>query len=333
MTWLRKTTVLLALGILAAISVWAAPMTLKMADGSSLSGEVNTYTDRGLVIRMADGQFQTISWGRISTESLVELRDKARNARDREQVEPFLPFGDTGPKEAKKVMLSDPERPSRPTGATGILGIFGSGVGLFLVFAVYAASFYAAYEVAFYKKHSMGIAMGGAAVLPIIAPIVLYFAPPSAFGAKPADTLDDEPEMSNLSLDLEGTRLEAQQDQIKHSETNQRKRGNTAATTKAEAASTNAGPTAVLQIFERGKVVFNRRFFETKLGPFLKTVPPPEAEGKQMVFETHRGVFIGKKLSAIEQSHLDLIVDAGGASSVEKIPFIEIQSARIEKVG
>ena len=82
MTWMRKTTVLLALGIIAAFSAGAEPISLKMADGSTASGDVNTYTDRGLVVRMADGNFKTIAWGKISQESLVELRDSVEVPRE-----------------------------------------------------------------------------------------------------------------------------------------------------------------------------------------------------------------------------------------------------------
>ena len=333
MTWMRKITAALALGIIVAFSAVAAPITLKMADGSSLSGDVNTYTDRGLVIKGADGNFQTVSWGKISLQSLVELRDKARNARDREQVEPFLPFGDTGATEVKRIMLTDLEHPSRPAGATGLLGMFGSGLGLFLLVIVYGASLYAAYEIAVYRRLAMGTAMGGAAILPVIAPVVLFFAPASMFAAKRTEEFDEGEELSGLSLDLKGTRLEAQQDQIQHSETNQRRRGNTGHTSKSDKKAPPASVPTILSVFERGKVVFNRRFFETKLGPFLKTVPGPEATGKQLVFETHRGVFIGTKVSTIEQTYLELFVDAGNASAVERIPFIEVQSVRIESVG
>ena len=333
MTWMRKLTAFLALGIFVACSAVAAPITLKMADGNSVSGDVNTYTDRGLVIRMADGNFQTISWGKISIESLTELRDKARTARDREQVEPFLPFNDTGPKGLPKVLLADPERPARPAGTTGLLGMFGSGVGLFLIFLAYAASLYATYEIAFYRRLSMGIAMGGAAVLPFIAPIVFFFAPEGMFAAKRSEELEEEEDTSGLSLDLKGTSLEAHQDQIQHSETNQRRRGNTGNTSKSSKKAAPSNVPTILSVFERGKVVFNRRFFETKLGPFLKTVPGPDATGKQLVFETHRGVFVGTKVSTIEQTYLDLFVDAGNASAVERIPFIEIQSVRIESLA
>ncbi len=333
MTWMRKTTVLLALGIIAAFSAGAEPISLKMADGSTTSGDVNTYTDRGLVVRMADGNFQTIAWGKISQESLVELRDKARNARDREQVEPFLPFGDTGPKDVKKVLLTDPERPSRPTGTTGLFGMFGSGLGLFLLFVAYCANLFATYEIAIYRRLSLGIALGGAAVLPIVAPIVFFLAPPSMFGSRRSELIEDGEENSSLSLDLKGTRLEAQEDQIQHSETNQRRRGNTGNTSKSDKQTPPASVPTILSVFERGKVVFNRRFFETKLGPFLKTVPASDAVGKQLVFDTHRGVFIGTKVSMIEQTYLELFVDAGNASAVERIPFIEIQSVRIEQLA
>lgn len=329
---MRKTTASIALGIIMAFSAIAAPVTLKMADGSSLSGDVNTYTDRGLVIRAADGNFQTVAWGRISLQSLIELRDKSKTARDREQVEPFLPFGDTGGTEVKRIMLSDPERPSRPTGATGLFGMFGSGLGLFLLAIVYGASLYATYEIAVYRRLAMATAMGGAALLPVIAPIAFFFAPASMFAAKRTEGLDEEEEISGLSLDLKGTRLEAQEDQIQHSETNQRRRGNTGNTSKSTKKTTSSNVPTILSVFERGKVVFNRRFFETKLGPFLKTVPGPEAADKQLVFETHRGVFIGTKVSTIEQTYLELFVDAGVASAVERIPFIEIQSVRIESI-
>jgi hypothetical protein len=363
MTWLRNITALLAFSLFVTFAASTSAVTVRMVDGTLVSGDVNAYSDRGLILKMADGTFQTFPWAKITTEALAELRKEARLPRERENIDPFLPFNDPGPTKTERVLLKDPERPSRPTGATGLFGLLGSGIGFFLLVLLYAANLGAAYEVAIYRKHPTGIALGGAAILPVIAPFVLYFGPESWFrGNKPAYD-DNGVEASNLTLDLGGTRFEGHEDEIKHSATNQRRRGNTGQTTqtsRTEQAEQPAQPQqparqeqtsqttskpkpklklepqgvpTVLNVFERGKVVFNRRFFETKLGPFLKVVPPAEAEGKQIVFETHRGVFVGTKLSAIEQTHIDLFVDAGGASSVEKIPFIEIQSVRIEQLG
>ena len=98
------------------------------------------------------------------------------------------------------------------------------------------------------------------------------------------------------------------------------------------AAAAQAEATAAQQrvtSYKRGQVIFNRRFIETKLAPFLKTVPSEADQDLVVYINSARGEFIGKRISRLTQTELVLLTFKEDVTADEVIPFNEISEIQI----
>ena len=137
--------------------------------------------------------------------------------------------------------------------------MFRSPLGLLLFVLLYGANIYAAYEIAFFRYRKPAAACVVAAVLPIIGPLIFLFMPPPAMTAAAEHHAAEEV----------AAPVEEAVPQEQHYAPAQE-------ATHAEAAAP-ALPQPI--IYKRGEVIFNRRFIETKLPGFLKTVPSDDDIG------------------------------------------------------
>ena len=87
-------------------------------------------------------------WTSFSQDNLKRL---AQNQRMQAFIEPFIEITREQKIKMTDPNLKQPERLERPAGRSVIGAMFSSGLGIFLLFLVYAANIYAGYEVAFFR--------------------------------------------------------------------------------------------------------------------------------------------------------------------------------------
>jgi len=193
-----------------------------------------------------------------------------------------------------------------PEPRSGFLALFVSPVGLFLFVMLYAANIYGGYAIGQFRSFNPIVVAVAAAVLPVIGPFVFLILPKGG----DEELMDEEDEMAEDQ--------EAYEEPV------------AAETTPAEEALPPALPeTPETVVYERGRFTFNRRFFETKLAPFMRVVPGEESKDLVLEIDSVRGHHIGSRVSKVLPSELHLHVKKGDASADVVLPFAEIKSVTI----
>ena len=153
----------------------ASAQTFSLTDGTSVSGELISADDRGVVFRTPEGQtLDRVSWIKFSQDSLKTLMKNPKTAR---YVEPFLDVDVSQKAQKREVNIRELEKPPREAASSFLGGFLGSGFGLLILFLAYGASIYAGYEVAIVRAYPWPLVCGVAAVAPIIGPVVFLCLP------------------------------------------------------------------------------------------------------------------------------------------------------------
>jgi len=241
---------LFALGLLAET---ARADEFRLNNGETLNGEAvfPTANDQGVQVKIGDSQYQRVPWGSFSQDDLKKF---AKNSK----VEPFVqPFIEPDPQEKIKrteVDIKEPQRLEQPPKTFLFAALFGSSLGLLMVFLVYAANVYAAYEVAIFRAKPPALVCGLAAVpgLGIFATIAFLAMPTRIKRAEePVEEVAPEATAAQAASDAASAGVNPMQ-------------GEGAAHPSAlkmaqEAPKKSAIPDPV--VFQRGQYTFNRRFF------------------------------------------------------------------------
>lgn len=319
----RLLTVLL--GFLIASSTSAA--TFKLSDGSVITGEPVGFSSRGLVLKQPDGSYSSATaWESFSQETLKELRDNPKAVRF---VQPLIQLTEEERQRLSGLTLSEVSRLDRPAGRTGIIGmLFSSGVGWFLVLLIYFGNLFAAYEVALYRAYSPQVVCGVAAVLPWISQAALLAIPRSvlvgAMGGKQVSE-NTAPPPPPAEEELERVPEEVAPDDpnavLPPGELFEE------APLPPETQSPLLPDTIT---FSRGVVTFNRRFFETKLAKFTKSVLPEDVRDMNLFFKTSRGNHLTTYIAKLDQTELQIRVKKGDASEIVTVPYLEIYEVRLK---
>jgi hypothetical protein len=202
--------------------------------------------------------------------------------------------------------------------------MFGSGVGLFVIFVLYAANIYAGYEVALFRAQPPALVAGLSAIplLGLAAPIV-FLSLPTRMKTEEAAAAPT-PEEAAAAAAAAAAAEEALNPML------------------AEGAAHPAGltihheekqaPAALPQpgVYQRGQFTFNRRFFETKFVNFFGVVRREADKDMVLVIKAARGQYTGRRISRISANDLHLEVHHGAASEEVTIPFVEIQEVRLQ---
>jgi hypothetical protein len=199
--------------------------------------------------------------------------------------------------------------------------MFSSSLGLFMLFLVYAANIYAAYEVAIFRAQPPGLVCGLAAVpgLGFFATIIFLAMPTKLKPSEPAvEVFPDEgvagvpaadggvnPMQAEGAAHPSGLKL--------HSE--------------PEAAKP-ATPQVIT--YQRGQFTFNRRFFETKFVGFFGVVRRDAEKDMVLVIKSARGEYIGHRITRIAANDLHIEVQHGKATEEVLVPFQEIQEIKVK---
>ena len=142
-------------------------------DGTSFQGEILKQDDNGLQLRVGE-VYTNIPWSTLSQDSLKQL---ASDPKIRPRVEPFIEPEVSQHPPKPEIVIHDVKRLALPANPSIFGGLVSSSVGKFLLFVLFLANLYAAYEIAVVKARPPIQVMGLSAVLPIIGPIIFLLLP------------------------------------------------------------------------------------------------------------------------------------------------------------
>jgi hypothetical protein len=341
--------------------VWpAGAADFKLKDGTTLSGEpVLPATDKGVVIKTSENKFlPRAGWTNFTQEALKEL---AKNPKIRPFVETLIDKpapGDPGagaevnvpevavekrPWKQPKAVEGKPVPPDSP----GLIaGMFTTGIGWMSILMFYAATIYAGYEVAVYRRRPTKLVMGLAAIpfAGVFSPITFLIMPP----------IQTEEEKKPNAVEQVAM-------QAKEGHKEEEKKGFVLGKAKVKAASSSAKPVATAKpgapaasaapapspvkapaapaapaalepvVYRRGETNINKRFIETKFAGFFKAVPGPAEKDMWLVWVTATGgEYWSKRVVSISQT--ELVVNCpqeGGGSLDETIQIAGIQEIHL----
>jgi hypothetical protein len=302
--------------------------SFKLVNGQEITGEVlaTSANDQGVQIKVGEGSYERVPWTSFSQEDLKRL---SQNQRMQAFIEPFIEITREQKIKMTDPNLKQPERLERPSGRSILGAMFSSGLGIFLLFLIYAANVYAGYEVALFRARPPMV-VAGLSAIPFLG-----FAAPIAFLAMPT------------RIDRPTGRVEPAQSAVEASSApvvNPMKSdvAHAANPMLNESVAHPAGlhiaheekqqepslPQAVS--YQRGQFTFNRRFFETKFSNFFGVVRREGDKDMVLVIKSARGHYAGERISRIAQNDLHLEVHHGGVSEEVMIPFQEIQEIKLQ---
>ena len=297
---MRKILLLFSLWLGLAFWTVARAETVTMTDGSSFTGDIIKFDANGMMLRTGD-TYTNLMWGRFSQDSLKQLASS--NPKIAAVVNVFIvPEPAQRPKQ-NEIKVNPVKRMQHPEHPSLFGGLFGSGLGLFILLALYAANLYAAYEVSIIRARPLAQVMGLSAILPVIGPIIFLWMPMKQ-DAHPPEEL--EPAVS--ASELEGEHVPAA-DEVQVVD----------ASWKPEEKKPEP------QIFARGKFTFNKRFLETKFAAYIGT-PKGDALKFSMELKTPNGQFAVERITMITATEAIFESSPGGQLTV---PFSDIQEIKL----
>jgi hypothetical protein len=303
--------------------------TFTLNDGSTLTGDIISYSETGLRVKFPDGTYSDpVAWTKFSQDDLKKLSQNPK-------IAPFASafIEETDEQRAARTEVPNPVIPTRlkrPAVHSLFSAMLSSSVGLFVIVILYGAGIYAAYEVALFRRRPRGLVCGLAAIpgLGLISPIVFMSMPPARLSVEEEETYRAEtaPPAEAPSFIVPGSPEAA------------------AAAAAAEAPAGNAGglhiahaapaasgaPLPPTQVFQRGAFMFNRRFLETKFSSFFGVVRREADKDMVLIIKAARGEFTVDRISRISTNELHAQVRKGPASEEVTIPFTEIQEIRLK---
>jgi hypothetical protein len=270
----------------------AVEMNLPLVDGSSVVGEVMKFDDNGIMLRTAGETYTNLAWARFSQDALKQL---AANPKIKVLVEPFIePEASQRTSTKAEITINPVVRSELPANPSLLGGLFKSPVGLFILFVIYLANLFAAYEISIVKARSGFQVIGVAALLPIIGPVIFLILPMKT------EAPPEEIPFENSVADADHPPKEA--------------------AVVAEASWKKEEAKVEPQIFARGKFTFNKRFLETKFAGFVG-----ELKGDALKFsmsaKTGAGQFAVERIAQIGAQEIIFETPNGQVT----VPFVDIQ--------
>ena len=294
-----------------------------MADGTTVTGDIVSFNDNGIIIRM-DGDKYTdrLPWIKFSTEGLKQL---ARNPKINPFVEPFIAPPPVGRAPKPEVKIQDVTRLDRSAPASLFGGLFSSGVGLLALLLIYAANIYAGYEIALFRARPLAVVMGAAAALPIAGPIIFLSMP----GLRV--TAEERAEEASAETPAEGAPAANEPHRFLVPGVVKPEEEIHIATGSWEAGAPPApAEQTQTEIFQRGQFMFNRRFFETKFSGFFGIVRREADKDKVLQVKTPHALFVAERITRIAANEVHFEVLRGDSRQEMMVPFAEIQEVQLK---
>jgi hypothetical protein len=299
--------------------------TFKLNNGDTLVGEavLGTANDAGLQLRLGEGNYQRVEWGKFSQEDILKF---SKTPKLLPLVEPFIEPDLTEKHKAAEVTIKPVERLPRPAKGGLIGAFFGSSLGLLVIFLIYAGSIWAGYEVAIFRAQPP-LLVAGLAAIPVLGCVstVIFLSLPTRLQPVQEDLgAQHAPEGTVAAAALAEAAAEVNP---MHVDGAAHPGGLHLAGTAAEPSAPALPPPT---IFQRGQFTFNRRFFETKFAGFFGVVRRDAERDMVLLIKCARGQYVGQRISRIAANDLHLQVQKGAASEEVQIPFVEVQEIRIQ---
>ena len=288
--------------------------TFHLTDGSTLSGDIVSYNEAGLIVRLGEGKYSDrIPWAKFTQADLKKL---AQNPKITPFVQPFIEVTQAEVAKQTEVKINPVDRLERPKNGSLFGAMVSSSVGLVVLLLLYAANIYAGFEVAIYRSQPPALVCGIAAIAPVLGPVI--------FLSLPTRIRSTEPEVAESVAAAQAHTF---------SVPGQPAAGEDAAASgvrlaRGQAAESGAIPAT--QVFQRGQFMFNRRFFETKFPGFFGMVRREADKDMLLLFKTARGEYAAQRISRITASDLHLQVQRGQASEEVSVPFTEIKEVQLK---
>ena len=293
--------------------VAAGADTFPLTDGTSLTGDVISYNDNGVVFRLeVDKYSPRVPWTKFSQDALKQL---ANNPKIKPLAEPFIETAPVVERTKKtEVKVHEVSRLELPPKQSLFGALFSSSVGLVVLLLIYAANIFAGYEIAVMRSRPIALVMGVAVVLPILGPIIFLAMP---VRVEPSKTAAPQPEAAPHTFAVPGAAQPAAAG-IHIVEASWQK--------EAPAAANSSEP----QIFQRGQFTFNRRFFETKFSGFFAMIRRESEKNLMLTVKTGRALFVVERITRIATNEMHVEVAQGAAKQEVMVPFAEIVEVQLK---
>lgn len=278
-----------------------------MTDGTSITGDVVSFNDSGIILRTPDDKYTArLPWAKFSQDALKQLD---QNPKIKPFVDPFIELPASAKPKRPEIQIHEVSRLEQPPKESLIGALFASSIGLVSLLLIYAANIYAGYEIAVVRARPIALVMGIAAVLPILGPIIFLSMPTYV----PPAPVEEQAPQDAQTFSVPGQATETAAAGVRLAETAGRK---------------SAVPEA--QVFQRGQFMFNRRFFETKFSGFFSVIRREADKDLVLIVKSMRGQFDVKRITRIAANDVHFEVAKGAASAEVMVPFAEIQEIQLK---
>ena len=292
---------------LCGLLVAARADTWPRADGASVTGDIISYNDSGVILRLPDGKYSDrVAWTKFSQDGLKQL---AANPKIKPLVEPFIEIPLSERPQKPEVKITSVTRLELPPKQSLLGALFSSSIGLFALLLIYAANIYAGYEIAIVRIRPKGLVMGVAAVLPILGPIIFLAMPMHVEPVPAEDLVEADP----ATFAVPGQPAPSAEE-IHISEV-----------TAGSRPVASAG-----QVFQRGQFTFNRRFIESKFAGYLGATRSAADESTVLIVKTVGSQMLVERITRVAASEMQVEVALGEVRQEVTVPFADIQEIQIK---
>lgn len=294
------------------LSVHAAD-NYSLADGTTLTGDIVTFNDSGIIIRLTGDKYtDRMAWTLFSQEGLQQL---AQNPKIKPLVDPFMELPPTDRvRHTDDIQVQEVVRLPMPPQKSLLGGLASSSVGFFLLLLIYGANLYAGYEVAVCRGRPLGTVMGLSAVVPVVGPAIFFFMPTNMVA--PVTTITtDETATAAATIAVGGATSAA---------------AATEGDIQVSAVSIGTPESAAYQTFKRGQFTFNRRFFETKFAGFFGAVRSEADQKLEFTVKTPTSLLVVQRISRIGQNDVHFEVLQDGQPQEIPVAFADIQELNLK---
>ncbi len=288
--------------------------TFSLTDGTSVTGDVISYNDNGVVFRLnVDKYSPRVPWTKFSQDALKQLE---KNPKIRPLAEPFIETPPPARTKKGDIKVQEVSRLELPPKQSLFGALFSSSVGLVVLLLIYAANIFAGYEIAVMRSRPIALVMGVAVVLPILGPIIFLAMPVRVAAPEPVAT---PPGAAPHTFTVpDAAQPVAAGIHIVE------------ASWQGKSSAAPAAEPGAPQIFQRGQFTFNRRFFETKFSGFFSMIRRESEKNLMLTVKTGRALFVVERITRIATNEMHVEVAQGAAKQEVMVLFAEIVEVQLK---
>jgi hypothetical protein len=311
-------------GLLAA----AAAETVPLADGTTVSGDIVSFNDSGIIFRTADDKYtDRLPWVKFSQDGLNQLAQNPKYPKLQPFVEPFILPAPAERAAKPEARVQNVTRLDRSSPASLLGGLFSSPVGLLALLLIYAGNLYAGYEIALFRARPIGVVMGVAAVLPFVGPVIFLSLPGTR---ETAAEVEAAAEVAAAEASAGGAPAEPEPHRFAVPGMKQEEEIHIAAGSWEAGAPPAPPEEQQTEVFQRGQFMFNRRFFETKFPGFFGIIRSEADKHKVLQVKTSHSLFVATRITRISANEVHFEVLRGDSRQEVPVPFAEIQEIQLK---